>query len=200
MQLRKSTFATGVALLVAAAALAAADGPETLAGRWQLNEKQSEDPQAKFRALRPGEDPNRPDTEEPRPGERRGSRPPDNRQRSGEAPPKLEAPPGLAEFLEAPRALVISSAENEVTLDGGSGTPLVLSLDGVAKKDGTLLTSARWEGQALVVEKKNEQGARLTIRYSLVPGHKRLEVYQRLAGAQGRAVTLRRVYDGEAES
>ena len=198
MRLRAWSLAGAGCLLLPAAFAVADDAPPALVGRWQLNDKESESPQAKFRALRPGEDPNKPDAEadagrqsDPRARQRASQR------KTGEPPAKLEAPPGLAEFLEAPRTLVIATATNEVTLGDDKGAELRLALDGAERKDGSLVTSARLEGQSLVIEKKNEAGARLTTRLSLMPGGKKLEVYQRLAGTQGRAVTLRRVYDAE---
>jgi hypothetical protein len=197
MRLRRSALAgASAALLAAATALPAADLPQALVGRWQLNDKESEDPQAKFRPLRPGEDPNRPDTNDTasRQGDRRGARPARARERTADAPAKLESPPGLLEFLEAPRTLVISSSETQVTVDDGK-SPLTLTLGAAESKQGALVVSARSEGQSLIVEKKNEHGARLTIRVSPLPDQKKIEVYERLAGTQGRAVTLRRVYD-----
>ena len=192
---RSSLAAASAALLAAATGLAAADAPQALAGRWQLNDKESENPQSKFRPLRPGEDPNRPNDENASPQpDRRGSRPRPERQRPPEAQAKLEAPPGLLEFLEPPRTLLISSNATEVTLDDGK-SPLTLTLDGAEHKQGALVASARFEGESLVVEKKNEHGARLTTRYTPLAGQKKIEVYERLAGTQGRAVTLRRVYD-----
>lgn len=188
------------AVLVCAGTLAAREGAPGLVGRWQLNEKESEDPHKKFRPLAPGEDPRdavqgeERSSGRTRPGQRPG-RPP-ARPPEGAAQPKLEAPPGLTEFLEAPRTLAIAAVETELTLDDGGAAPLRLRLDGIERKEGSLSITARSEGGALVVEKRNEAGARLTTRYSLMAGERKLEVYSRLAGKEGRAVTLRRVYYG----
>lgn len=191
---------SAVLALLAGRQLAAREGSPGLVGRWQLNEKESEDPQAKFRPLRPGEDPRQAaaGSQEgtPRGGEGRGRRPRDEARRPSDPAAKLEAPPGLSEFLEPPRTLTITGNEAELVLDDGKGTPLRLPIDGVERKEGPVAHAARWEGSSLVVDKKNEHGARLTSRYSLMPGQKKLEVYSRLAGKEGRAVTLRRVYDG----
>lgn len=202
----KVTWLVGAVLvLLAGRPLAAREGSPGLVGRWQLNEKESEDPQAKFRPLRPGEDPRQAGAESQegtaRGGEGRGRRPRDEARRPGtpgasDPAAKLDAPPGLTEFLEPPRTLTITGTEAELVLDDGKGTPLRLTIDGVEKKEGPVAYTARWEGSSLVVDKKNEHGARLTTRYSLMPGQKKLEVYARLAGKEGRAVTLRRVYDG----
>jgi len=193
-----------VAPLLLAGTLAAADGSPKLVGRWQLNEKESEDPHAKFRPLRPGEDPKRPGEGMPdgsapsadgRGRRPRGQGPAAGRPGPGAPDARLEAPPGLAEFIEPPRALTITGDEAELTFDDGKGTLQRLPIDGSTRKDASIAWSARWEGDSLVVEKKNEHGARLTTRYSLMAGQKKLEVYSRLAGKDGRAVTLRRVYD-----
>jgi hypothetical protein len=74
-----------------------------------------------------------------------------------------------------------------------------LPLEGVERPDGPVTRLARREGAAVVVETKNAPGARLTTRYNLMAGQRRLEVYSRLAGKDGRAVTLRRVYDEAAQ-
>lgn len=187
----------GLALL-GANRLAARDSAPGLLGRWQLNVKESEDPQAKFRPMGYGE--GAPQGEGPagerRPGQRRptgeGGRPP----RPGAVPPKLEAPPGLGEFIEPPKTLTITGNESELTLDDGKGTLERLQVDGVERREGPLLKAAKWEGSTLVVEKRNDAGARLTTRYSLMLGQRKLEVYARLAGQDRRAVTLRRTYDG----
>jgi len=193
-----------VLAFLAGGRLAARESPPGLVGRWQLNEKESEDPQAKFRPLRPGEDPRQAGTGSQegtaRGGEGRGRRPRDEARRPGtpgasDPAAKLDAPPGLSEFLDPPHTLTITGNEAELTLDDGKGT-LRLPIDGVERKEGPVAHAARWEGSSLVVDKKNEHGARLTTRYSLMPGQRKLEVYSRLAGKEGRAVTLRRVYDG----
>lgn len=198
-------LACAVLALLGAGRAAAREGSPSIVGRWQLNEKESEDPQAKFRPLRPGEDPRRPGAEPeeatPRAGEGRGRRPRDEGRSPGkpaanDPDAKLQAPPGLAEFLEPPRTLTITGNEAELALDDGKATLLRLQIDGVERKEGPVAQAARWEGSALVVEKRNEHGARLTTRYSLMPGQRKLEVYSRLAGTEGRTVTLRRVYDG----
>ena len=110
--------------------------------------------------------------------------------------PKLEAPPGLGEFLEPPKTLTITGNDSELTLDDGKGKLEHLQIDGVERREGPLRKAAKWEGSSLVIEKRNEAGARLTTRYSLMPGQRKLEVYSRLAGQDQRAATLRRTYDG----
>ena len=192
-------------VVLGASGLAAREGSPGVVGRWQLNEKESEDPHAKFRPLGPGEDPRQggsaPQGEgAPRGGRGRGGRPGGEGRPPGRpgtaAAAKLEAPPGLGEFLEPPKTLTITGSESELTLDDGKGTLERLPVDGVERRGGQLRRAARWEGTTLVVETRNEPGARLTTRYSLMPGQRKLEVYARLVGQDRRAVTLRRVYDG----
>lgn len=173
----------------------------SLAGRWQLNEKESESPQTKLRARQPGEDPRG----EGREGERqpgggwgrypRGAAQP-SAPRPSASPEPLKAPPGLDEFLDAPKTLTIAVSDTELTLDDGKGAPLELPLDGIERARGRLKRAAHWEGAAsLVVETTNAEGVQLLTRYNLMLGQRRLEVYSRLAAKDGTAVTLRRVYD-----
>lgn len=176
----------GVAPLVAAQAPkgAAAD----LVGRWRLSEKESEDPQAKFRARLLGEGPGGASGHGRAPSRAEANAP-------GASPQPLQAPPDLGEFLDAPKTLTIGVADAELTLDGGSGSPLRLPLDGSDQKQGPLARTARWEGSSLVVETTNAGGARLMTRYNAMRGERKLEVYSRLAGTDGHVVTLRRVYE-----
>lgn len=168
-----------------------------VAGRWRLNEKESENPQAKFRPLAPGEVPGQAGVPEPPPTRGRfpGRGTPDRPRPmpSGE-PAKLETPPGFEEFLDPPKALAIAGDAAALTFDSGAGEPLRLVLDGIERRQGPLRRAARWEGTSIVVESSNGAGARLTTRYNPMAGERRLEVYARLAGKDGRAVTLRRVY------
>ncbi len=189
-------FLAVAALAVGLAAFPAETGP-ALVGRWQLNEKESEDPQAKFRPLAPGEDPRQRDREDQ--GRPDGARERPRRPGPSPSPGKLEAPPGLGEFIDPPRTLTITGNDTELTLDDGRGVLVRLSLDGSERPDGPLTRQARREGNSVVVDTKNSAGARLTTRYNLMAGQRKLEVYSRLAGKDGRAVTLRRVYDEAAQ-
>lgn len=177
----------GVAPLVAAQAPKGAGAG--LVGRWRLNEKESEDPRAKFRPRLPGEGPGGASGHGGEPP--RGTHP----QAPGASPQPLQAPPDLGEFLDAPKTLTIGVAEAELTLDDGMGGSSRLSIDGSGHKQGPLTRAARWEGASLVVETTNAGGAQLMTRYNPRPGEHRLEVYSRLAGKDGHVVTLRRVYE-----
>jgi hypothetical protein len=189
-----------VALAAAGLApLATSESAPAVVGRWQLNEKESEDAAAKFRPLRPGEDPRQRDREEerdPRDPRSQRARP---RPTPSPSPGKLEAPPGLTDFLEPPRTLTIAIEGGDAVLDDGRGNVRRLPLDGVARPDGELTRAARREGASLVLETRNAFGALLATRFNVMAGTRKLEAYSRLAGKDGRAVTLRRVYDEAAQ-
>jgi hypothetical protein len=188
--------------------VAAGSAPD-LSGRWQLNEKESEDPKAKFRPREPSERPGQRDREPDEEAARRRAEEAQRRRRGNVEPPKLEAPAGLGEFLEPPRTLTIAKRDGDLTIDSGSGRVFRLSANGAERKEaaadqkeGTaepkatpVSISSRWDGPSLVVTKTNAEGARLMTRYNLLAGGKKLEVYARMSGTDGHAVTLRRVYD-----
>ena len=115
MRIGRTSVAWVVAPLLLAGPLAAADNPPKLVGRWQLNEKESEDPHAKFRPLRPGEDPKRagegmPDGSAPGADGRgrrpRGQGPGAGRPGQGAPVAKLEAPPKNAAHQNRSPAMV----------------------------------------------------------------------------------------------
>jgi hypothetical protein len=165
-----------------------------LVGTWRLDDSESEQPSRKLRPLKPGEVPERlpdgPDQDAPSTAEAlRG------RKNRGGVPSELEAPVGLGEFLDAPRTLTIGGTETVIVIADERGNRLQLPLDGSVHRDGPVWCSGAWEGQSLVIEKRDEAGVTLTHRYNLfTTPPRRLEVYSRLAGNDGRAVTLRRVY------
>jgi len=198
----------GAALALGGVApLAAGQPPKSagadLVGRWRLNEKESEDAKAKFRPRLPGEGPGGASSHGGEPPRGAGERFPGRTgetgrtqpQAPGASPQPLQAPPGLGEFLDAPKTLTIGVADAELTLDDGKGGSLRLPIDGSDQKQGALTRTARWEGTSLVVETTNAGGAQLMTRYNPMPGERKLEVYSRLAGKDGHVVTLRRVYE-----
>lgn len=171
------------------ASVRAQERPPDLTGRWQLNEKDSEDARAKF--IWDGSPP---------PGQRpapRGERRPGIPQRPERTNVSGSIPPAFRDFLEPAKTLVITGTVTELTFDEGRGVLVRLPLDGSEQKQDTLSRIARWDGSSLVVEAKAEGGGRLITRYNLMPGTRKLEVYSRLSDRQGGAITLRRVYDAE---
>jgi hypothetical protein len=188
----------GFALWCAATVLPAQEAPPSLAGRWQLNPKESQDARARF----VWSDPSQPLEQEPpgRKGRQRGTTggPP----RPGFGPDGQDVrviiegvlPPAFRGFLDPAPFLTISGDATALSLDDGR-TVTSLVLDGSEQKDGTLSRTARWEGTSLVVDQTADGGPRLMVRYNLMPGPRKIEAYSMLTDRQHRTVTLRRVYD-----
>jgi VWFA-related protein len=200
---RRIAWLAIAALSAPSLGLGTPEAPPDLTGRWQLNEKESEDARAKVGWGGEGA-PRRPGERPAYPGERR----PEERGPGGRnlgdwgSPPTTprtsvtgSLPPEFGDFLEPAKALVITGTTSELTLDEGRGVLVRLPLDGSAQKEDRLTRVARWDGETLVVESRVESAGKLTTRYSLMPGSRRLEVYSRLAAPQGGAITIRRVYD-----
>jgi VWFA-related protein len=205
---RRSAWLAVAALSAPSLGLGTPEAPPDLTGRWQLNEKESEDARAKF-AWAGGGAPRRPSERPAYPGERRpGERGPGGRnQGDWDVPPTTprtsvagSLPPEFGDFLEPAKALVITGTSSELTFDEGRGRLVRLPIDGTPQKQEQLTRVAHWDGETLVVENRVESSGKLTIRYSLMPGTRRLEVYSRLAASQGGAITVRRVYDAAEAS
>jgi VWFA-related protein len=173
-----------------------------VAGRWRLNEKDSEDPRVKFsptRARRPGES----EGEVQGPGTSRWPRRGEPERADGRPQPEAQSLTGPREFLDAPRGLTIAASGQDLTLrlDFSDGNATVrLRVDGEQHAEPGVTRIARWEGPSLVVESALDTGAQLLARYNPMPGGRRLEVYSRYRDKDGAVFTLRRVFEADHET
>ncbi len=171
------------------------------AGKWTLNEKESEDPRAAFeksmRGAREGmrEGGNRPPGGRPSGG--RGGRPGAGGREQGRQ--------GMQRLMEASVALNIVQDDSTVTIVGAEGSRLILYPDGrrieyPIEGAGNVETRAYWDDGKLVVQRKAERGPRATSTYELASEGRQLHIRVRLEGGGiPEPVEIRRVYDLQDE-
>lgn len=177
-----------------------------LTGRWQLNEKQSEDARAKLEDMRGRGGPS---------GGGMGGRPGGGGMGGRPGGGGMGGPPGgrgmggrpagdrgdgsrMRALLHPPQTLTISGNDAELALDDGEGVLVLLHADGRKYKQegGNLEIKTEWKGSQLVVESKPAGGrGKVTTAYSLRPQTGQLQVDTRLDGPMGDPVTIRRVYE-----
>jgi hypothetical protein len=185
--------ATGVLValgLAGASRAAETPGGPSLAGRWQFNAKQSEDPHEKVKAGRPPGGFGGPG----RGGHPRGGP-------GGEMPGGFGrgGPPGdrretMRRFFNAPERLDIAQTDSEVAIVQEDGTSRRLRTDGQKQKhegdEGE--TKTKWEGEQLIIETQGAGGFKMSENYALSADRRQLLVTVRL---ENPAVSVRRVYD-----
>lgn len=175
-----------------------------IAGRWVLNEEQSDGPATAFQGRGRDQRGGRGGMRET------GDRPPGGRP-SGGQPGGRGGWPGngdrdqvrqtMQRLLEASAALNIVQDDSTVTMVGIEGSRLVLYPDGrrveyPIEGAGNVVTRAHWIDGALVVERTNEEGPRATQTYELASDGRQMHIRVRLEGGQLPApLEFRRVYD-----
>jgi hypothetical protein len=209
-----ASSALAVALTLPAGVARSEEPPRPkLTGRWQLNKELSEDARAKIAEARerggqpggggmggrpggggmgggwPGGMGGRPG------GGMGGGRP------GGMGGGQRPGGPGgmrMRALLDPPQTLIITGNDAELTLDGGDGILVRLSIDGRRYKPegGNIETKAEWKGAKLLVETKPTEGSgKTTTTYSLAPETGRLQIVTRIEGPMGDAISVKRVYD-----
>jgi hypothetical protein len=101
-----------------------------------------------------------------------------------------------------PEKLTIVKAYNGFTLTDGDGISTTLTADGKSVKSevGALKveTKVKWDGAALVVERKFDGGVKVTDRYSIVDPSHQLLIASKIEGGRmsgDRAREIKRIYD-----
>jgi hypothetical protein len=147
--------------------------PPVLAGHWKLNEERSGDAQAK-----PAQS-----------GESRKNREPSN------AAP--EDDPRGGQKTAQPVSLTITQTEAEVVVEEKPGSTRSVYPNGKTYKadEGASDVRTTWKDGALVTEKKNVQGWRMTETWRLSPDGKRLQMDLRVEGGKRPRMSIKRVYD-----
>jgi hypothetical protein len=104
---------------------------------------------------------------------------------------------GMRAMMEAPPSLQVTQTPSEITVLEEDGRLRALHPDGKGYKaeGGASEVKTRWEGAKLVVESRDERGARVTETFSTSADRKQLEVILKLEPARLPAITVRRVYD-----
>jgi hypothetical protein len=177
-----------------------------IAGKWVLNEEQSDDPATAFQGRGQGE----------RGGMRQGGDRPPGRRPSGGRPSGGQAGgrggtprngdrdqmrQTMGKLMEAAAALNIVQDDSTVTIVGIEGSRIVLYPDGrkveyPVEGAGNVETRAHWVDGSLVVERTMEGGPRATQTYELVSEGRQMHIRVRLEGGQLPApLEFRRVYD-----
>lgn len=176
-----------------------------LAGKWTLNEEESDDPRAAFeksmRGAREGmsEDGSRPPGGRPSGG--RGGRPGGGGRGGQPGGGRDQGRQGMQRLMEASAALNIVQDDSTVTIVGAEGSRLILYPDGrrieyPIEDAGNVETRAYWDDGRLVVERKAKGGPTATSTYELTSGGRQLHIRTRLVGgAMTEPVEFRRVYD-----
>jgi len=166
-----------------------------LAGRWTLDPALSDDARQEVRTAREG----MPGRAGGRGGPGGGSAPGGamGGGRGGRRPGADASRPGLRAFLEAPAELTITPGPNEVVILERDGRMRILRPDGSKRRaeGGAAEVVARWQGGTLVVETRDEGGARVTESYAASPDGSRLTVNLRVEGPRMPPLELKRVYE-----
>jgi hypothetical protein len=202
----------GVALVVAAGAgfgpsARAAERPGAgavdLSGQWSFNKQLSDDQQSKLPTS--GERRHDLDSSGPGAGDAADGEEPGRggggAHGGGKAAPPVatvdDDPRGPRQAAEPGATLTITQTQAEIVVQEGPGQPRSLYPNGRTYKadDGASDIRSQWKDGALVVEKKNTRGWRLTETWRLAPDGKRLTLDWRLEGGSRPRVSLRRVYD-----
>jgi hypothetical protein len=178
-----------------------------IAGKWVLNEEQSDDPATAFQGRgQGGRGGMREGGDRPPGGRPSGSRPSGGRQPGGRG-----GTPGngdrdqmrerMGKLMEASAALNIVQDDSTVTIVGIEGSRIVLYPDGrkveyPVEGAGNVETRAPWVDGSLVVERTMEGGPRATQTYELASEGRQMHIRVRLEGGQLPApLEFRRVYD-----
>ena len=178
--------------------------PAALAGRWKLNAELSEDAQAKLAKAGESRKDSQPKQEAPAAdAERQGSGRGGGGHRGaggggghGSVPAPDDDPRG-PQKTDQPQSLTITQTELEVVIEEKPGQGRSLYPNGKTYKadEGASEVRTAWKEGALVSEKKNVRGWRLTETWRLDPDGKRLLVEQHLEGGSRPRVSIKRVYD-----
>lgn len=188
----------------------AARDDSRIAGKWVLNEEQSDDPATAFRDRGQGRRGERGGMREggdrPPGGRLSGGRPSGGRQPEGRG-----GTPGngdrdqmrerMGKLMGASAALNIVQDDSTVTIVGIEGSRIVLYPDGrkveyPVEGAGNVEARAHWVDGSLVVERTTEGGPRATQTYELASEGRQMHIKVRLEGGQLPApMEFRRVYD-----
>jgi hypothetical protein len=227
----RTTFISFVAVALASGVAGprvscAADGAH-LAGKWSLNQDQSDDANKKIQDARAsarlqsnrypddGVSPSGTDYPGAGPGAGTGGigspagRGGMGRMGRGQGGPMAEGP-GLSDadveqLAETPKALTVDQDDKQVTVTDDSGQVKNLYPDGKKHKEKdssgqSNTVKTHWDGNRLVAESKLHSG-KLTETYDLSGDGKRLTFTQQLDSSQlGQPLIIRRVYDSAASN
>jgi hypothetical protein len=178
-----------------------------LAGTWQFNRDESDDPQSKMReAISRSDGPSgrsSPGGRLPEGGGFPGAPP-----RGGGSEP--ENSPGAEEMetvrtkmeerMRAAEVLEIIQSDSELTVNETGDDRLVHTetfyTDGRKSEQGKLETNAKWRGKKFVVETKLERGGKMTRTYELQSGGRELYVILKVENERmPQPLSIRSVYD-----
>jgi len=180
-----------------------ASGRADLSGHWKLNKELSDDEPAYAPAATPGPAAGQAAEAEPADRESGGGRGGGGgRGRTGRtgqpgAAGAVDDDPRGARRSQAAEELTVTQTEPEVVVEEKPGRTRNFYPDGRTYKadEGLADVKAEWREGALVVEKKTQQGWKLTETWQLAPDRNRLRIDLRLEGGNRPKRSLKRVYD-----
>ena len=178
-------FALGVFVLFPPEAL-------PLSGRYSLLESESEDGRQKLHKAMEGRRPGGPP---PGMGRGPGGGGPGGPGRAGGGAERLR------DLVEAPRVMTVTHTPTEIAVMEEDGRLRTLHPDGKAYKAeaGAVELKTRWDGARLLIETRPGRGGKLTEAWSLDPASGKLTIDTTLEIPSQSPVTIRSVYQREAE-